>query len=77
MWLDSQSLNFRINQFIIYLHSEEMSWGKNTVAEIDNKVFYLGDVVPNINNAILAFQELNNVKLTNDELKQVLIDNNQ
>ena len=60
----------------INLISDELDSGLNTVAEINNKYHYLGHEFPTISSAIFAWQETNGRDLTNEELRQVMIDNN-
>lgn len=60
----------------IYLYSEELASGINTVAEINGYYHHLGNEYPTISSAIFAWQEANNRDLTNEELRQVMLDNN-
>lgn len=60
----------------IVLISDETCYGRNTVAEINKQLHYLGDELPSIATAIFIWQELNNKELNSDELHQVMIDNN-
>lgn len=69
-------VTFKIMGNDINLFSEELQYGKNTVAEIDGHMHYLGNENPTISSAIFAWQEVNNRDLTNEELRQVMIDNN-
>ncbi len=59
----------------ISLISDETSHGRNTVAEINDHYHYLGDEFPSIATAIFAWQEVNGRDLTNEELRQVMVDN--
>jgi hypothetical protein len=60
----------------VNLISNETSYGRSTVAEINNKYYYLDDEVPLISTALFAWQELNNKQLNSEELHQVMVDNN-
>lgn len=60
----------------VNLISDETSYGRNTVAEISDTYWYLGDEFPSVAAAILAWQESSNCELSSEELNQVLIDNN-
>jgi hypothetical protein len=60
----------------INIISEEFEAGRNTVAEIDGMYHYIGDEYPSIGAAVFIWQELNNRLLSNEELRQVMIDNN-
>ena len=60
----------------IHLYSEDLQHGRNTVAEINGHFHYLGDELPNIAGAIYAWQDVNGRDLTNEELRQVFVDNN-
>lgn len=59
----------------IALISDETCHGRNTVAEINNQLYYLGDELPNIYSAVLTWQDLNKKDLSQEELYQVMIDN--
>jgi len=48
----------------------------NTVAEIGNKLYYLGDESPNIIAAVIAWQEVNDRILTQEEISKVFDENN-
>jgi hypothetical protein len=60
----------------INLISEEFDTYRNTVAEIDNKYYYVGNEYPSMATAILVWQELNGKDLSNEELHQAMVDNN-
>jgi hypothetical protein len=60
----------------VNLISDEMGNGQNTVAEIDDVYYYLGNETPNVLAAVLAWQEYTGKDLTEDELNQVMITNN-
>ena len=55
--------------------SDETDYGLSTVAEIDNQYIYLGQCLPDIKNAILAWQDFNDKEVTQQEMHQILIDN--
>lgn len=59
----------------INIISDELQLNRNTVAEVDGKYHYLGSESPSVSAAILAWQDLNDRDLTNEEIKQVMIDN--
>ena len=59
----------------INLISDETSHGLNTVAEMNDHYHYLGEEYPSIASAIFAWQEVNGRDLTNEELRQVMVDN--
>lgn len=59
----------------IVLISDETSHGRNTVAEINNQLYYLGDELPNIYSAVITWQEVNKRDLTQQELDQIMDDN--
>lgn len=68
-------LIFNILGTTIILYSEELDTGLNTVANIENDYFYLGDQLPNIETVVCLWEQLNNRLLTHQELDQVMIDN--
>lgn len=47
----------------------------NAVAEIDEAFYYLGNEPATIGTAIFAWQQMNGRELTNEEFRQVLVDN--
>jgi hypothetical protein len=55
--------------------SDETDYGRNTVAEMSDNYWYLGNEYPCVAAAILAWQEMNARELTSEELRQVLVDN--
>lgn len=67
--------SFRVLSSTIHLYSEKMHYGLNTVAEVDDKIHYLGNELPNITTAVFAWEDLNGRSMTKEELRQVMIDN--
>jgi hypothetical protein len=59
----------------VYLYSEELESGRSTVAEINGYFHYLDTEYPTISSAIFTWQDVNKRELTNEELRQVMIDN--
>jgi hypothetical protein len=59
----------------IGLISDELDYGRSTVAEMNDKYYYMGNEYPTISTAIFAWQESFGRDLTNEELKQVMRDN--
>lgn len=55
--------------------SNETDYGINTIGEIDNQYYYLGNEEPNLTAAIFAYQDAFDLVLTEKELDQVFIDN--
>ena len=60
----------------INLSSEVVERTRNTVAEVDDKYYYLGNEPSNVATAIFAWQDIIGRVLTEEEFKQVLIENN-
>lgn len=75
MLVYSDCATFKVLGKVIRLYSEELEHDRNTVAEIDEHLHYLGNELPNVAAAIFAWQEVNGRELTNEELYQVMIDN--
>lgn len=67
---------FKVLDKEVHLYSEELQQGRNTVAEIDVRLHYMGHEIPNIATAVYAWQEVNGRDLTTEEFRQVLLDNN-
>jgi hypothetical protein len=61
---------------ILNLISDETSYGRNTVVEIDGHYYYMDNEPSNVATAIFAWQEVNGRDLTSEELRQVMVDNN-
>jgi response regulator of citrate/malate metabolism len=59
----------------ITLISDECAHGLNTAADMGDFIYYMGNEYPTISTAIFAWQEVNNKLLSNQELRQVMIDN--
>jgi hypothetical protein len=55
--------------------SNETSYGRSTVVEIDEHYHYMDNEPPNVATAIFAWQEVNGRDLTSEELRQVMVDN--
>jgi hypothetical protein len=68
-------VTFQVMGQEINLISDETDYGRNTVAEMSDRYHYLGDEIPNIAAAIFAWQETNGRDLTEEELRQAMIDN--
>jgi hypothetical protein len=60
----------------IILISDETESGRNTVVEIDNNYYYIGNEYPTIAAAIFGWQDAFERDLTQEELRQTLVDNN-
>jgi hypothetical protein len=69
-------LIFNILGTTIALYSEELDVGINTVANIGDDYFYLGNQPPNIETVVRLWEQLNNRSLTQQELDKVMSDNN-
>jgi hypothetical protein len=69
-------VNFSVLNKEVILYSEELDAGRNTIAEIDNKLHYLGGEYPTISTAIFVWQEFFGRDLSNEELHQTMVDNN-
>jgi hypothetical protein len=68
-------ITFTVMDKEINLISTETDYGNNIVAEIDDKYYYLGDTLCNLDSAIIAWRQANGRELTSDEFKQVMVDN--
>ncbi len=75
MFVDKECITFKIVKDTVYLYSEDTCYGLNTVADVNNNLYYLGNRPANLNNAIIAWQLINKVILNEDQLRQVSIDN--
>jgi hypothetical protein len=59
----------------VLLYSDETSYGRNTVAEIDDEYYYLGAEPLSIGTAIIAWQDYYDKLLTDEEFRKVMVDN--
>jgi len=69
-------VTFKVLGQEVHLYSEELPQGRNTVAEIEVRLHYMGSEIPNVATAVYAWQEVNGRDLTTEEFRQVLFDNN-
>ena len=68
-------LTFTVMGQNINLVSDETAYGRNTVVEINGHYHYMADEPPNVATVVFAWQEVNGRDLTNEELRQVMVDN--
>jgi hypothetical protein len=68
-------LTFTLMGKEINLISNETAYGLSTVVEIDGHYHYMDNEPPNVATAVFAWQEVNGRDLTNEELRQVMVDN--
>jgi hypothetical protein len=66
---------FKVMGQEIWLYSEDLGYDRNTVADMGDRIHYMGNEPPNVATAIFAWQEVNGRDLTSEELRQVMIDN--
>ena len=69
-------VTFKVLEKEVHLYSEELPQGRNTVAEIEFRLHYMGHEIPNVATAIFAWQEVIGRDLTTEEFRQVMLDNN-
>ncbi len=75
-YVDKSYMTFKVLGEKIGIISDETSYGRNTVVEIDNRFHYMGSEPSNIATAVFAWQEVNGRELTSEEFRQVMEDNN-
>ena len=76
MIVRNDGIPFKVMGQEIWLYSEDLGYDRNTVADMGNCIHYMGNEPPNVATAIFAWQEVNGRDLTNEELRQVMVDNN-
>jgi hypothetical protein len=59
----------------IHIISDDLGPCRNTVAEIGDLFYYMGDEQPTVSAAVFAWQDVHGRDLSTEELRQVLIDN--
>lgn len=72
----SNYVTFMILDTEVRLISDSLDTGVNTVAEVGKRLHYLGSESPTLGAAVLAWEAVNGRDLTDNEFRQVLIDNN-
>lgn len=75
MLLYKDYLTFKILEQDVNLVFSDTDYGYNTIVEIMDKYYYLGNSQPNIYTAILAWQKVFNRTLTEEEQRLVMMDN--
>jgi hypothetical protein len=75
MILYHDGIDFKVLDTTVHLYTEKFDYGYNTVAEVGDKLHYLGNEIDNITTAIFAWEDLHGRSLTPKELRQVLTDN--
>jgi hypothetical protein len=68
-------LTFTVMGKEINIISDETSYGRSTVVEIDGHYHYMDSEPPNVATAIFAWQEVNGRDLTSEELRQAMVQN--
>lgn len=68
-------LEYKIKDKKITIISDLINEINNTVAEIDNKYYYLGDETPNLLAAIIAYQEVTGLTISASEMHIILEEN--
>jgi hypothetical protein len=76
MIVRNDCVSFKVMGQTINLYSEDFGYSLSTVADMGDHFHYLGNEHPNVTAAIFAWQEVNGRDLTNEELRQVLVENN-
>lgn len=75
MLVRKDCMSFTIMGEEVNLISDETAYGRNTIAEIGNLYHYLGDENSSIATAIFAWQEVKGRELTEEELRQIMLEN--
>jgi hypothetical protein len=68
-------ITFNILDQEINLISDQTDYGRNTVAEVDGELFYLGSEPPSLENAIVVWQDIHDRDLSLNEIDKIIIDN--
>lgn len=69
----SNFITFNIFNIEVNLLSIETDWyGINTIAEIDNIYYQMGDAAVNILTAIKAYEWINECTLSKEEIKEIV-----
>ena len=68
-------ISFQILGQEVFLYSDVLETGRNTVVQIEEDLQYIGSEYPTISSAIFSWQEYYGFQLTEAELHKVMIDN--
>lgn len=68
-------ISFSILQDEVILICSDTAYGRNTVAEINDQRYYLGDEQPTLGAACLAWQAIKGRDLSDNEMHKILADN--
>lgn len=68
-------ISYRIFDSEVKFYADETAYGWNVVAEYNDNLFYLGNESVGIELAVTFWQDQNEKLLSQDELKQIMIDN--
>ena len=71
----SKFIPFLVKGITVNIVSFDTAYGANTVAEIDNKHYYLGHAEPDITAAISAWQHMSGQRLSIEEIDEVIREN--
>lgn len=66
---------YQIKDTQVGMFSSETAYGWQTIAEVNQQYYYLGDQLFNIATAIVLWENLNNVILNPEEVEKVMLDN--
>lgn len=66
---------YQIKDALIGIFASQTAYGWHTIAEVDQQYHYLGDQLSNIATAIALWEDINDTKLSQIEVEQVMIDN--
>jgi hypothetical protein len=71
-------ITFKILEDIVDVFSDETDYGRNTVALINEKVYYyLGLEEPTLENVMFAWQDFNEVLLSEEQFETILKQNQE
>ncbi len=75
MIVSDDGIPYKVLGSELKFYADETAYGWNVVVEYNEKYHYLGSEPINIQVAVSFWQEQNNRMLSQDELKQVMLDN--
>ena len=75
MTIYNNFITFKILNIDINIISDQTNYGTNTVAEINDKYFYLGNQDPNVLAAIFAWEIFSGKSISDKDFAQALEDN--
>jgi hypothetical protein len=60
---------------VIGLFSSKTEYGEKTIGQIEDTYYQLGDQIISVVTALMLFEKINNIVLSNDEVSKIMLEN--